>query len=90
MDKAKGGSVHQGNSRTKRAQQADSRSLHERVIKEVEVCPVKVFALEVVCEALDQDLSQQGVGKEIDGEETRHQVFALVESPLVLRDERSS
>ena len=90
MDKAKGRALHQSDARTQRTQQADSSSLHQRFLEEVEIGPVKVFTLEVGREALIEQLSHQGVGKEVDSEETQRQVFADSKSPLVLKDERSS
>ena len=67
MDEAEGRSLHEGDARTERAQQAYTRSLHERFIEEVEVRSLPVFALEVDCEALVERHAQQVVRKEVDG-----------------------
>lgn len=64
--------------------------MHERIDKEVQVGPLQVFEVEVGSEALNEHVPQEGIGKEVHDEETRHQVFAESESPLVLKDERSS
>jgi len=82
MDEAKGRSLHQGVTRAQLAQQAHESSLHKRVHEEIEVGQVEVFEIEVIREAL--------AGQEVDCQETRRQVFALIERPLVLKDERSS
>lgn len=95
MDQAESGSLHQGDARTQCTQQADESSLHERVDQEVEVGSLEIVALQIHREALDVELTQQELRKEVDDqkvdrEETRLQVFAVKETSLVLRDERSS
>ena len=90
MDETQSGTVHQGNARAECTQQANESSMHQRLDKEVQVGPLQVFEVEVDGEALIEYVPQQGIGKEVHDEETRHQVFADSESPLVLTDERSS
>lgn len=90
MDQTQGRSLHQGDARAQRTQQAHESSMHERVDEEVEVGSLEVFEVEVDCEALIRHFPQQVVGEEVDDEETRFQVFALIERQLVLKDERSS
>ena len=62
MDEAQGGSLHQGYARAQRTQQANARSMHQRVDKKVEVCPLEIFSLEVDGEALIEQLAQQVIG----------------------------
>jgi hypothetical protein len=95
MDQAESSSLHEGNACAQRPQQADESSLHERVHEEVEGGSLEIVTLEVDCEALDVELAQQELREEVDdqkvdGEETRLQVFAVKETSLVLKDERSS
>ena len=91
MDKTEAGPLHQGDACKERAQQAHSRSLHERLDEEVPVGEGKVIAIEeLVREALVEQVAWQIDGEEVDHEETLHHLFVQVESPLVLKDERSS
>ena len=95
MDEAQGCQVHQGNARTQRTQQEDESPMHERVDEEIEVGSLEVGSLEVLalqadCEALDVELTRQELREEVEREETRLQIFALTETSLELKDERSS
>lgn len=91
MDEAEGRAVHKGDSRAQCSQQEKPSEMHQCLDQKVEVCSLEVFTLEVDGEAFLKRLSQEGHREEVvDRQKARHQVFAEVESALVLKDERSS
>jgi hypothetical protein len=91
MDQAKAGSLHQGDARAQREKQAQPRSMHDDFVEEIALGQGEIIAVEELGgEALVEQVAQQGEREEIDRQEEGRRLFAEGESPLVLRDERSS
>ena len=86
MDQAKACALHQGNACAQCAQQAYSRALLDGFLEvkvaKIEICAVEICQVEeLVCLIEEEDSAQ---------ESQRQEDFKQVESPLVLKDERSS